>query len=248
MSTADALSQQAKQQVREHVWALLERYRAAGPGVSGHIPAFVDADIAAERLTTLPAWQSARVVKANPDRAQLPVRAQALKAGKTLYMAVPNLASTRPFYLLDPASLPVPATEAASHQVAAKLAPMVPVEEVPRLDMVVCGSVAVNTDGARIGKGAGYSDLELALLVETGLVDPQTTIVTTVHALQVIDGELPETEHDFRVDVVVTPDAVIPCTAGRRPTGVLWDRLSQARIATIPALAARASRQRDMEA
>ena len=41
----------------------------------------------------------------------------------------------------------------------------------PTLDLVVCGSVAVNADGARVGKGAGYSDLELALLTEAGLVD-----------------------------------------------------------------------------
>jgi 5-formyltetrahydrofolate cyclo-ligase len=30
---------------------------------------------------------------------------------------------------------------------------------------VVCGSVAVNRQGARVGKGGGFSDLEFALLV-----------------------------------------------------------------------------------
>ncbi len=247
MSTAEA-SQLAKQQIREHVWELLERHQAVDPGVFGHIPAFVGADIAAQRLTTLPAWQAAQVIKANPDRAQLPVRAEALAAGKTVYMAVPNLASTRPFYLLDPTNLPMPPIEAASHEVAAKFAPMVPIEEMPRLDLIICGSVAVNADGVRIGKGAGYSDLELALLAEAGLVDPHTTIVTTVHALQVIVGELPETAHDFRVDVVVTPDAIVHSIAGRRPAGVLWDHLSRAKIAAIPTLAARASRRPDTKA
>jgi 5-formyltetrahydrofolate cyclo-ligase len=241
LSTTDASIQQAKKQIREHVWALLERHHAVDPGVFGHIPAFVGADAAAARLATLPAWESTHVIKANPDRAQLPVRAYALEAGKTVYMAVPNLAHLRPFYLLDPAKLPVPAAQAALHQVAATFAPTVTIEEMPALDLIVCGSVAVNLDGARVGKGAGYSDLELALLADAGLVGPHTTIVTTVHPVQIIDGPLPETAHDFRVDAVITADAIIACAGGRRPEGVLWDHLSSDKIATIPVLAARAS-------
>ena len=166
-------------------------YHAVQPGVFGHIPAFAGADAAAELLATMPSWQSALVIKTNPDRAQLPTRVQALEAGKTVYMAVPNLATTRPFYLLDPARLPPPAAQAASHQAAATLATTVTIDEMPTLDLVVCGSVAVNADGARVGKGAGYSDLELALLSEAGLIDAHTTIVTTVHSLQVLDEETP---------------------------------------------------------
>lgn len=241
MPTVDPSTQEAKQEIREHVWALLEHHRMVERGVAGHIPAFVGADAAAARLTALPAWQSARVIKANPDRAQLPVRTLALRAGKTVYMAVPNLATHRPFYLLDPANLPVPAEQAAAHQAAAIFAPTVAVDDIPDLDLVVCGSVAVNADGARVGKGAGYSDLELALLVEAGRVSLNTTVVTTVHPLQVIEGSLPETAHDFRVDAIVTPDAIIICTDGHRPDGVLWDHLSGDKIAAIPVLTDRAS-------
>jgi 5-formyltetrahydrofolate cyclo-ligase len=246
--TADASIQQAKQHIREHVWALLEHHHAVDPGVAGHIPAFVGADAAAVRLTELPAWRAARVIKANPDRAQLPVRTEALETGKTVYMAVPNLASLQPFYLLDPGRLPVPPAQAASHIVAATFAPTTAIEEMPPIDLVVCGSVAVNTAGARIGKGAGYSDLELALLTEAGLIGPHTTVVTTVHPLQVVDGPLPETAHDFRLDAVITPDGIIPCAGGRRPEGVLWDHLSLDKIAAIPVLAGRASDQGDTEA
>jgi len=247
LPTADASTQQAKQQIREHVWALLEHHHAVDPGVSGHIPAFVGADAAAVRLAALPAWQAARVIKANPDRAQLPVRVHALEASKTVYMAVPNLATPRPFYLLDPTTLPVPPTKAALHQAAATFAPTVAIDEMPPVDLVVCGSVAVNTDGARVGKGAGYSDLELALLAEAGLIGPHTTILTTVHPLQIIDGPLPETAHDFRVDAVITPDAIITCGGSRRPERVLWDHLSHDKIAAIPVLADRASNRKDPE-
>ncbi len=183
----------AKQAIREHMWSLLERERAAPPGVRGYIPSFFGADRAADRLAPLPAWQAARVIKAVPDTAQQPVRAQALREGKLVYMAVPKLADRMPFYLLDPASLLVPPEEAASKAVTARVAPKVGIEQMQPVDLVVCGSVVVNRRGVRLGKGAGYSDIEVALLQEAGLVGPSTAIVTTVHPLQVVDDDLPET-------------------------------------------------------
>jgi 5-formyltetrahydrofolate cyclo-ligase len=44
-------------------------------GAHGHIPGFVGADQAPERLAALPAWKAARVIKVNPDKAQFAVRA-----------------------------------------------------------------------------------------------------------------------------------------------------------------------------
>jgi hypothetical protein len=100
----------------------------------------------------------------------------------------------------------------------------------------LAGSVAVNRDGVRIGKGAGYSDIEVALLTEAGLIGPDTVIVTTAHPLQVIDDELPETEHDFSVDIIVTPDGIIRCGPPRRPIGIVAEHLSPEKIRAIPAL------------
>jgi 5-formyltetrahydrofolate cyclo-ligase len=232
---------QAKQAVRERVWALLdERGAVQPPGAAGHIPSFVGADQAANRLAGLPAWQDARVVKANPDRAQLPVRVLALQAGKLLYIAVPNLATLQPFYLLDPTALTVPFDQAASSQGAAQAAERVGIENMQPVGLIVCGSVAVNPQGARIGKGAGYSDIEVALLTEAGLMSDQTVIATTVHDLQLIDETLPDTEHDFSVDLIITPTEVISCgPPRRRPARLYWDHLSAKKIAAIPALAAR---------
>lgn len=87
----------AKHAIRERVWTLLERERAVPPGVHGRIPAFHGAEAAAGRLARLSVWQAARVVKAVPDQAQLPVRARALADGKLVYMAVPRLAEALPF-------------------------------------------------------------------------------------------------------------------------------------------------------
>jgi len=232
---------EAKQALRTQVWDLLEREHAVDRGVHGHIPAFTGAGAAATRLADLPAWRAAQVIKAVPDRAQQPVRERALRDGKLLYMAVPMLADDRPFYVLDPGSLMVPPPVAASREGAARVAPKIAVEQMRPVDMVVCGSVAVNRDGARLGKGAGYSDIEVALLQETGLIGPSTVIVTTVHRLQVVDEAIPETEHDFSVDLIVTPGEVIECGPPRRPHGLYWQHLTPATIAAIPVLASRAA-------
>ncbi|MZE80330.1 5-formyltetrahydrofolate cyclo-ligase [Streptomyces xinghaiensis] len=230
----------AKQRVRRQVWDDLTSAGAVhDASVYGRIPDFKGAEEAAARLASLPQWRAARVVKAVPDRAQLSVRARALAEGRTVYMAVPKLATPRPFYLLDPARLSVPPVEAAASRTAAAVAPTVEVDEMRPVDLVVLGSVAVNREGVRIGKGAGYSDLEFALLTEAGLITGETVVVTTVHSLQVVDGPIPAGEHDAGVDLIVTPDDVISCSAPHRPAGLLWDRLPPEKIAAIPALAAR---------
>jgi 5-formyltetrahydrofolate cyclo-ligase len=229
---------QAKQRARQQVWAALEREGAAPAGVAGHIPSFFGAEQAAARLADLDAWRSARVLKANPDTAQLPVRVRALQEGKLLYMAVPRLATPKPFYLLDPAALTAPFEVAATSTGAADVARTIGVDEMQPVDLIVCGSVAVNRRGVRVGKGAGYSDIEVALLTEAGLVRPETVIVTTVHQLQVVDDELPETEHDFSIDLIVTPDEMIQCGPPRRPRGIVVGHLSKEKAAEIPVLGA----------
>jgi 5-formyltetrahydrofolate cyclo-ligase len=219
----------SKQQIRERIWKLLERERAARfPGARGRIPNFRGAEQAAGRLAELPEWQAARVVKANPDAPQLPVRRHARRDGKTLYMAVPRLTTVKPFVEVrgDPT-------------IKRALAEGTPraLDELEPVDLVVCGTVAVNRDGVRVGKGGGFSDLEFALLAERGLVGDETTIVTTVHGLQLVNEPLPETEHDFRVDVIVTPTFVVRTPRRRRPPGILQDHLDAEKRGAIPVLA-----------
>jgi 5-formyltetrahydrofolate cyclo-ligase len=214
--------------VRERVWRLLEREQAARfPGARGRIPNFKGAEAAATRLAELPEWQAARVVKANPDSPQLPVRRQALRDGKVLYMAVPRLSDEKPFVRVE--------SDPTIRRAMREGRP-VDVDELEPIDLVVCGTVAVNRKGVRVGKGGGYSDLEFGLLVEAGRVGDGTTIATTVHPLQLLDEELPETAHDFRVDRIVTPDEVVRPRRRRRPRGILWDHLDDAKIAEIPVL------------
>jgi hypothetical protein len=116
--------ERAKQEARHRTWALLEQEGAVKPpGTAvGKIPNFLGAEAAAEQLATQPLWQTARVLKANPDKAQRAVRAKALAEGKVLYVAVPRLADDLPFYLLDPEDLCGSPWEAASKEGAARAA------------------------------------------------------------------------------------------------------------------------------
>jgi 5-formyltetrahydrofolate cyclo-ligase len=102
----------------------------------------------------------------------------------------------------------------------------------------------VNPDGVRIGKGGGYADIEYALLAELCLITEHTVIATTVHDLQVFAQTLPETPHDFRVDLIATPTRVYRCPRVERPRGIVWEHLDAEKIASIPVLA-RAARARN---
>ena len=227
-----------KQAIRTEVWEAMTAAGAARfPGAHGRIPNFDGAAAAAERLAALPEWEAAATLKCNPDMPQLPVRTRALADGKLVYMAVPKLASDRPFLLLDPDRIDGPPRKAASIKGSGKAGRPVTLAQMQHVDLIVCGTVAVNRKGVRVGKGGGYSDLELALATEAGLVDDDTVIVTTVHDVQLVDRDLPETAHDFRVDIVVTPTQVVRCRRRRRPAGVIWDHLDEEKIASIPALA-----------
>jgi 5-formyltetrahydrofolate cyclo-ligase len=233
-----------KQLIRDRIWHHIDADPSVrrAPGAQGRIPNFVGAEAAAQRLVALAEWHAARVVKSNPDSPQQSVRSAAIAAGKLLYMAVPRLTLDVPFLALSLAHLAVPAAEAASIDGAHQHGVLTRLEDVQPVDFIVCGSVAVNASGVRIGKGGGYADLELALLAELGLVGEQTLITTTVHDHQVLDEELPETKHDCRVDVIATPTRVIRCARATRPTGIIWQDLAPEKIAAIPLLAARRHR------
>ncbi|WP_238010665.1 5-formyltetrahydrofolate cyclo-ligase [Dactylosporangium sp. AC04546] len=233
----------AKAALREEVWAALSAAGVARfPGARGRITNFTGAEAAAERLRGTAEWASAGTVKANPDSAQLPVRQRALEDGKVVYMAVPRLAEADPFFLLDPAHLADRPRTAASISGATRSARRVAVTGLAPVDLVVTGCVAAGEDGARLGKGGGFADLEFALASAAGLVGPHTLVVTTVHELQVRPaGAIPTTEHDAPVDLVVTPERIIDCRAVRGPRpggGIRWDELTEAKIAAIPLLRA----------
>jgi 5-formyltetrahydrofolate cyclo-ligase len=237
--TMDTSITTIKNEIRERIWRTLEKEGVAlFPGARGRIPNFKGAEMAAQLLSTLPEWRSAKHIKANPDSPQRPVRHLALSSGKTIYMAVPRLREKKCFIRLDPSKISIQKfREASSIKGAFRYGMPVHPEGILQIDLIVAGSVAVNRRGSRIGKGGGYSDLEYAIGREFGFIEEDVAIVTTVHPLQIVDENLPETDHDFRVDLIVTPDEIIPThRAGGRPEGIIKDHLTEQKISEIPIL------------
>jgi 5-formyltetrahydrofolate cyclo-ligase len=229
----------SKDQVRRAVWKAMDREGVSRfPGAEGRIPNFAGAKLAAEKLASHRAWRRARVIKANPDSPQTHARRLALEEGKVLIMAVPRLRDQHPFRLLDPRKLSQKQVrEAATIKGALRHGKVVALEELPEIDFVLCGSVAVNLSGARVGKGGGWSDLEYGLLIEEQLIDEHTIVATTVHPMQIVREHLKVIAHDLPVDMIATPRAVIEVERQYdRPRGILWDHLQPPQIHEIPIL------------
>jgi 5-formyltetrahydrofolate cyclo-ligase len=162
---------------------------------------------------------------------------RALADGKVVFMAVPRLARKKCFWKLDPSRLKrSELAAAATIKGASRLARAVDPGELPHVELIVAGSVAVNRKGARVGKGGGYSDLEFAIGREVGAIDGKTVTATTIHPIQLVDEKLPVTPHDFFLDLIVTPDEVIRPAKRRQPKGILPAHLTAAQRREIPAL------------
>jgi 5-formyltetrahydrofolate cyclo-ligase len=227
-----------KVDVRERIWKLMEEEGVARfPGTWGRIPNFVGAKEAATRLQTLEVWHRARTIKANPDSPQRPVRLLALQQGKKVYMAVPRLRKLKCFIELDPLDVGEEYRQASSIKGAFRWGRPVRPEMMERVDLIVAGSVAVTREGARLGKGGGYSDLEYGIARQFGLIGTDTPVLTTIHPLQLISNEIEMMVHDISVDYVVTPEQTIVTEHKYpKPEGIYWDLLGEEELKRIPIL------------
>ena len=224
-----------KATARKAVWDALTQKRVARfpfP-VHGRIPNFDGAKQAAERLLAHPVFRGVRVIKVNPDSPQRWVRELALERGVTVITPTPRLKGA--FRKLDPVRIPREHyREAATLKRGGKWGEDLALHELPRIDLVVMGSVAVTRDGRRLGKGHGYADLEYAILRELG--NPPVPVATTVHTLQLLDG-FPTEPHDLPVRFIATPDGVIEVRRPRAaPCGIEWDLLPGEALNEMPVL------------
>ena len=228
------MSGDIKDRIRIEVYKRLEEAGVARPPmpIRGRIPNFAGAEKAAERLLELDGFLDSKVVKVNPDSPQRPVRYLALRMGKKVVMPTPRI--KKGFLLLDPNSIRN-LSFASTIKGAFRSGRIVEVEELPHIDFIVEGSVAVSPDGMRLGKGEGYAELEYAILLEAGKIEYDVEIASTVHELQIVDS-LPREDYDVSIDYIVTPMRIIRCGSFFRPKGILWDRLDEEKIMEIPIL------------
>jgi 5-formyltetrahydrofolate cyclo-ligase len=195
----------AKQLLREEVWDRLEKSGVAVFPLPSHgrIPNFVGSEKAADKVRFLREWKVAGVAFANPDFAQQKIRENALLAGKVLVMASPKLKHN--CVVVDPKEVKGLEHLASTIRGAFKYGKTVSFQEIPKPDLIIEGSVAVDMNGHRLGKGGGYGDVEIRTLEKLFGFIP---IVTTVHDMQVFET-VPFEETDEKVSIIVTPTKVI---------------------------------------
>ncbi len=196
----------AKDEMRNDIWKTLENMEGShsSKGLHGRIPSFPGSQRAAALLRATDEWKDTEVIFSSPDTAQKMVREYALLDGKVLIMASPNM--EHGYLHIDPKAAEGNEKSASTKEGAFKFSSQV--KRFPRVDMVVEGSVAVDLDGGRLGKGKGYGDREIAHLFRENAIDDGTPIVTTVHEVQIV-GKVPKESHDRPINMIVTPERII---------------------------------------
>lgn len=192
-----------KKRLREEIWRQMQEKGIAKFPLPcyGRIPNFYGAEKAAENLKKLEEWKKARIIFANPDSPQKKIRENALKEGKTVIMASPRL--KHGFIIVRPEKVLGKERFAATIRGAFTYGEKT--TSIPKPDLVIAGSVAVDLQGHRLGKGGGYGDRELKMIRENF---GKILVVTTVHDVQIVDY-VPNEPHDEKVDLIVTPSRTI---------------------------------------
>jgi len=225
-----------KQEIRKRIWRLMEKRGIAifPRPVYGRIPNFKGHELAAKKFIESELFKNAEVVFCCPDSPQRPIREAVIRAGKVLVMATPRL--RKGFLVIKREYVPLGREREASTIRGAFIYGKLFMVPPCHIDVKVTGSVAVTIEGARLGKGGGYSDLEYAILRELGLVNENTPVVTTVHDVQIVEY-IPVTRHDVPVDYIFTPTKQIK-TLGKypKPEGIYWDEVKAEQIKNIPIL------------
>lgn len=226
-----------KRKIRERIWRALEESGVARfpRPVYHRIPNFEGSDRAARLLAETKEFKEARAVKVNPDTPQREVRYEVLLQGKLLITPTPRLKDG--FVLLDPKRISKRSyIEASTISGSFKYGHRLELGEMPKVDLIVMGSVAVTLRGERLGKGGGYGEIEYGILRELNVIDENTPVFTTVHRLQLVD-QIPFEEHDVPVDYIITPDEIIKVQPQRsKPSGILWDRITHEQLEQMPIL------------
>jgi len=228
--------------IRKRIWDFMEANNvAANPRPVHHrIPNFVNAELTAKQVELLPEFRAARWVKVNPDSPQKEVRAATLRAGKMLLVPQPRL-RTGFFSLLNPDKIePRRYGYAVTQAGVVQYGEPIDLETKIKVDMIVIGSVAVNPEnGARLGKGEGFAELEYGMLRLMGAIDDDTPVVTCIHDCQIV-GDIPSEKmlcHDVPVDIICTPTRIIRVHDVQRklpkPKGIYWEKLSPQKLASI---------------
>jgi 5-formyltetrahydrofolate cyclo-ligase len=192
--------------LRSQIWNILEKKKMIRGDSScyGRIPNFKGARLAAEKLSHTSEWKNSSTIFCSPDSAQREVREYALKDMKYLIIASPRL--KQGYILIEPSKVHGKEKEASFVKGAIRYGEKI--NQFPEVDLVVEGSVAVDLEGNRLGKGGGYGDQEIYELLESRAINRDTIIVSTLDEAQILEKVFTE-PHDQKINMVVTSKVII---------------------------------------
>jgi 5-formyltetrahydrofolate cyclo-ligase len=195
-----------KDELRKYIWDLLEVDGLSVKGKSpyGRIPDFKGSARAAELLSHTVEWEKSRTIFCSPDTAQRMVRELALKDKKNLIIPSPKLEKGYIFIK----GTDVKGNEEIASTIKGAFKYGNKIGKFPMVDLVVEGSVAVDKNGNRLGKGGGYGDREISELFHHQVIDGTTPIIALVHEVQIVNI-VPTETHDKKINMIVTPKEVM---------------------------------------
>lgn len=193
-----------KETQRSTIYNKMIQAKLCRPDCHGRIPDFKGANEAADNLRSIDEWKMSQTIFTSPDTALIKVRENVMQDKKCLIMASPKILNG--YIELNPEDVINHEKEASTIKGAFKYGKMI--DNLPKVDMVVEGSVAVDRHGARLGKGGGYGDREIETLRKDNSITNETPIVSTVHEVQIIEKVATE-PHDQKINMVVTPERIL---------------------------------------
>jgi len=191
-----------KDEIRKKIWHLLEDENIADfpRPCYGRIPNFKGSRNVSERIKELIEFENARAVFCAPDMVLKRIREIVLEEGKVLVVALPHIKDI------------VEINERREISEATKIRGFVKYGKPLsiQIDLFVQGSVAVDRNGNRLGKGKGYGDREYMILKQKGLLQDSVKTVTIVHRLQIVDDiSKLMGKWDVRINYILTDRGVI---------------------------------------
>lgn len=202
-----------KDELRKWLWKYLSDYHLTmvPRPCFARIPSFRSVEVATQRLTAQEPWKAAQAVLVGPDDVTQEARAEAIRAGKRLYVPVPGEERVLRLEGVDRRN----ATVAALMKEIARFGTVVPLDEARDAAVIVTGALSVDRLGHWLGQGSVFGELPLALTRAEGPFAGMCRIAL-VDDMQIFEDFSYLVEPgEARIDLIVTStQAFTPGAAG----------------------------------
>lgn len=192
---------------------------------------------AAEKLRGLQVYRDAVTVFATPGKSLHQARINCLVDGKNLVMPTPSMREgfcIIPAHTLAYKDFPAAVTYKGL-QKNGQLLKTKTIHELS-LGLLLNDSLAVDSEGGRIGDGNGFFDLSCALLYELNGLGQDWSVLTFIREEQISRDPLPQNTWDIKVSGAVTPAKIFTFEPPSQKPQIFWDALPHDRIKRIDPL------------